>query len=79
MSDDIRHIEIQQDNAEHAGDVERLQIEKAAEARGIDAERDRCVAIVQMARMGEIDQDWRAIISIIEGGMTLEQIKQLCT
>ena len=37
-------------------------------------ERDRCVAIVQAARCGEIDQDFRAIISMIEGGRSVEDL-----
>ena len=40
------------------------------------AERDRCAEIVQMARAGDIDQDWRSVIHNIEGGDTIEQIKE---
>lgn len=40
-----------------------------------DAERKRCVDILQLARFGEIDQDWRSVISMIESGWTVEQIK----
>ncbi len=32
----------------------------------IDAETERCAAIVQLAREGEIDQDFRSIIHRIE-------------
>jgi hypothetical protein len=47
------------------------------EQLGVDRERERCAEIVQMARMGEIDQDWRAVIHFIEGGLSVEQIKAL--
>jgi uracil phosphoribosyltransferase len=39
-------------------------------------ERNRCEKIVQMARAGEIDADFRCIISIIRGGETLEEIRR---
>lgn len=53
--------------------------EDTATETATDAERERCAEIVQMARAGEIDRDFRAIISVIEGGMTIEQIKEFCT
>ena len=42
----------------------RIGIEKA-----VAAERERCIAIIQRARLGEIDQDFRSIISRIKCGM----------
>lgn len=59
------------------GDIERLKYEKEYELRGIEKERDRCAEIVQMARAGEIDTDFRTIVHFIEGGMTVDQIKKL--
>jgi hypothetical protein len=41
----------------------------------VSAETVRCVEIIQAARAGEVDRDWRAIISMIECGRTAEQIK----
>ena len=38
------------------------------------AERDRCAAIVQAARFDEVDRDWRAIVSMIEGGRSAEEL-----
>jgi hypothetical protein len=43
-----------------------------------EAERKRCVEIVQLARFGEIDRDWRAIVHTIETGWTIEEIKERC-
>jgi hypothetical protein len=43
-----------------------------------EAERKRCVEIVQLARFGEIDRDWRAIVHIIETGWSIEEIKERC-
>lgn len=70
--------EVRRENAEHEGDVQRLLWEKEAEDRGVQKERERCAAVVQMARHAEIDQDFRAIIHIIEGGMTIDQVKEFC-
>lgn len=39
------------------------------ELRATMAERDRCAAIVQLAREGEIDGDLRSIISRIRSGL----------
>jgi len=38
-------------------------------------ERERCIGIVQLARLGEIDGDLRSIISRIKHGKSLEAIK----
>lgn len=40
-----------------------------------DLERERCAGIVSAARFGEVDQDFRAIHHMIEGGLTVDQIK----
>lgn len=47
------------------------QVQQAA----ISGERERCSEIASLARFGEIDQDFRAIIHIIDGGASIEQIK----
>jgi hypothetical protein len=39
------------------------------------AERARCVAIVQAARFGEIDHDFRSIVHMIESGETVQQLQ----
>lgn len=44
-------------------------------ASAVETERDRCFAIVEAARFGEVDRDFRAICHMIEGGRSLEQIK----
>lgn len=46
---------------------------KVDEARA--AELLRCVGIVQAARFGEVDQDFRAVISMIESGLSVDVIK----
>ena len=38
-------------------------------------ERKRCIDIIQMARNGEIDTDFRSIIHMIKSGLSVEQIK----
>jgi hypothetical protein len=38
-------------------------------------ERKRCAEIVQLARFGEMDTDFRSIINAIESGKTVEEIK----
>lgn len=43
----------------------------------IKDERDRCEGIVQLARAGEIDQDFRTVIHFIQGGMSVEDVKKL--
>ncbi len=43
----------------------------------VSAERTRCAEIVQLARFGEIDQDWRSVIHFIEGGLSVETIKAI--
>jgi hypothetical protein len=43
---------------------------------GVQHERERCAAIVMAARFGELDQDFRAIIHMIEGGLSVEQLKR---
>lgn len=40
----------------------------------VSAERERCAAIVGAARCGEVDQDFRAIIHMIEGGSSAEEL-----
>ena len=47
----------------------------AAISQAVDAERQRCVAIIQAVRCGELDRDYRSIVSMIEGGETVEQMK----
>jgi hypothetical protein len=42
----------------------------------VAAEQKRCYDIVSAARFGEIDRDWRSILSMIESGETIEQIQQ---
>lgn len=44
--------------------------------QGVQQERERCAAIVTAARFGELDQDFRAIIHMIEGGLSVEQLKR---
>ena len=44
-------------------------------AEGIKEERERCAEIVQMARAGIIDHDWRSITAIIKRGESIETIK----
>lgn len=44
--------------------------------RATAAERKRCTDIINAARFGEIDQDFRAIGHMIEGGLTVEQLKR---
>lgn len=39
-------------------------------------ERERCSEIVSAARFGEVDQDFRAVIHMIEGGRTAEELKK---
>lgn len=41
----------------------------------VQAERDRCAKIVQLARAGEIDTDWRSVIFLIKSGTSIEDIK----
>lgn len=48
---------------------------KLKRSRAVAAERQRCVDIVQAARFDEVDRDWRAIISMIEGGQSAETLK----
>lgn len=43
----------------------------------IDAERQRCADIISAARFDEVDRDWRAIGHMINGGRTVEQIKDV--
>lgn len=44
--------------------------------QGIRQERERCAAIVTAARFGELDRDFRAIVHMIESGLTVEQLKR---
>lgn len=39
-------------------------------SKAVRTERERCAAIVQAARAGEIDKDFRSIISRIKDGST---------
>lgn len=41
----------------------------------LDVERERCSGIVQLARQGDIDQDWRSVIHRIEQGDSLAEIQ----
>ena len=41
----------------------------------VEIERKRCAGIVQLARAGDIDQDFRSIIHRIESGDTVDEIK----
>jgi hypothetical protein len=43
-------------------------------AAAVKIERDRCVAIINLARTGEVDTDLRAIRSRIQGGDTPDEI-----
>lgn len=43
--------------------------------KAVDAERARCAAIVQAARAGNIDGDFRTIIHFIEDGASIDEIK----
>jgi hypothetical protein len=52
-----------------------LTLADRAAKEAIAAERKRCLAIISAARFGEVDQDFRAIRSMIESGLTVEQIK----
>ena len=49
-------------------------IGNAAIDAAVDAERKRCVAILQAARLGEVDQDLRAIISLINSGRPAREL-----
>lgn len=42
----------------------------------ISIERTRCAEIVSAARFDEVDRDWRAIGSMIDGGQTIAEIKK---
>lgn len=44
--------------------------------RATAAERTRCAAIVQAARFDEVDGDLRAIVSMIEGGRSVDELKR---
>lgn len=48
---------------------------KRAITTATDAERQRCVDIVSAARFGEVDRDFRALVHMIEGGRSAEEIK----
>ena len=52
-----------------------LLLAEAAAKEAVMAERERCAAIVQLARHGEIDGDLRCIIARIEDGDTIAAIK----
>lgn len=60
-------------------DRDQLQAKLAEATRelgsAVEAERQRCLDIVSAARFGEVDQDFRAIHHMIEGGRTAEEIK----
>jgi hypothetical protein len=43
--------------------------------QAVEDERKRCEEIVQLARFGEIDTDFRSIVGRIKNGDTIEQIK----
>ena len=42
-----------------------------------EIERHRCLNIVRAASRGEVDCDLQSIISMIDSGRTVQQIKQL--
>ena len=44
------------------------------ESNVASAERKRCAEIVQATRFGEVDKDFRSIVSMIESGETVEQL-----
>lgn len=46
----------------------------AAMTAAVDAERKRCAAIVNAARHGEVDGDFRCLRSMIEGGEPIEAL-----
>ena len=52
-----------------------LTLAEGAARQAVASERERCLAIISAARFGEVDQDFRAIPSMIECGLTIEQIK----
>lgn len=62
------------DDNSHGGRAALAALEAAAN-RAATEERERCHAIVSAARFGEVDQDFRAICHMIDGGLTVEQIK----
>lgn len=41
---------------------------------GVQEERVRCADIVQAARFGEVDRDFRAIVNMIKGGESAEKL-----
>ena len=55
-------------------DVIAIEMEKA-----VSAERGRCIAIINAARSGEVDQDLRSIRSMIECGWPLDKILNAAT
>lgn len=58
-----------------ADELARLLRSTAARIKQLtDDERARCVAIVQAAREGEIDNDLRTIIYLIKTGEPIEEI-----
>lgn len=56
--------------------VNLSELQQAINA-AVTAERRRCSDIVQGARQGDLDNDLRSIISMIEGGLTVAEIKDL--
>ncbi len=56
--------------ANYSDEEIHMLLQKAA-----DTERERCAAIVQLAREGEIEGDLRSLISRIKGGDSIETIK----
>lgn len=48
------------------GDIRRWHDESIAASAAVTAERQRCADIVQLAREGEIDGDFRSIINRIK-------------
>lgn len=41
----------------------------------VAVERARCASIIQAARFAEIERDWRSLVSFIENGTTVEELK----
>lgn len=66
-----RHGEIK--TADEAADLILAEPQLTSYEAGISAERDRCYAIIERARFGEIDRDWRSILHRITCGMAANE------
>lgn len=56
-------------------EIERQAIQVERMTGAVDAERKRCADLISAARFDEIERDWRSLVSFIEHGTTVEQLK----